>query len=74
MNSAEFTGLFILVGIPNWFAMILFTRTIIKRKGYDLNSWCTGAVFFPLVALIAAAGMPIRTKEDKVTYSKDNNY
>lgn len=58
MNSFEiaFVVAFVLVSLV--FAM--FTETVAEAKGYGARNWFWGGFCFTLIALIAAAGLPVK--------------
>ena len=44
-------------------ASAAFTARVAHEKGYDPVLWSLGGLFFPMLALIAAAGLPDRAGE-----------
>jgi len=61
-NAKAQAFMFIVIGGVWWVGQALFVGKVAQEKGYGFWGWFIGGLLFPLVALIAAAGLPDRAK------------
>jgi hypothetical protein len=62
MDSSFVLSLFVVFGI----VFGLFTMTVASKKGYSSGAWFLGGFIFNIVALIAAAGLPLKRDADEM--------
>ncbi|HBP27914.1 MAG TPA: hypothetical protein DD666_00680 [Advenella kashmirensis] len=68
---ALFGSVFVLWSLLAWFAGAVFCSTVATAKNLNPLMWFLGGLLFPVIALIAVAGMPAAlTKEEKRRLSK----
>lgn len=47
----------------SWIATAFYTAHVASHKGHSYGLWFIGGLLFSLIALIAAAGLPDRSKK-----------
>jgi hypothetical protein len=57
---------FVVIGV----VFALFTMTVASKKGYSSGAWFLGGLFFNLIALIAAVGLPLKRDADEILASQ----
>lgn len=68
-HSHEFPYLEVGIALVLMVACGIYCATVASRKGYNAGAWFAGGFFFSILALIAAAGIPMA--KDAVKQSRE---